>query len=315
MTNKSQIPNIQVQKSNIRSCVWQNLSASKARFFKYIAFAIIVAALAGCTEKIDVNLDQQQYARLVVDARFSSDTAAHLVKLSATADYFDNQSPQRVSGAAVTISNEEEEYTLTESPTGSGNYFTDPHVAGRIGSDYQLDILLPIAIGGTDTYSAASHIYPISQMDSIALEFHDDWSSDGIWEVKCYVWDPPTEDYYMFNLYRNGVLVTDTITEVFVVDDLLYNGNYTNGIGVGYLNQSDINEQLFPGDEVTLSVSRITRDYAEFLWQLQEEVSYQSPLFSGAPANVNGNISNDAFGAFGAWSTSSASRVVSPPEL
>lgn len=312
MTNKSQISNIQLEKGDRIFCDCQNINLLKRSF--YFAFAIIIAAFAGCTEKIDVNLDQQQYARLVVDARFSTDTAAHLVKLSTTADYFDNQPPQNVSGAEVTISNAEEKYFLTETPTGSGNYYTDPQVAGRIGSDYQLDILLPEAIGGTDTYSATSYIYPISQMDSIALEFHDDWGADGIWEVKCYVWDPPTEDYYMFNLYRNGLLVTDTITKVFVVDDLLYNGNYTNGIGVGYLNQSDVNQQLFPGDEVTLSVSRITRDYAEFLSQLQEEVRYQSPLFGGAPANVNGNISNGAFGAFGAWSSSSASRVVSQSE-
>lgn len=314
MTNKFQISTFNMQKEGLEICNRQNLILLKSRFYKYFAFAIIVTALAGCTEKIDVNLDQQQYARLVVDARFSSDTMAHLVKLSTTSDYFDNQAPKTISGAEVTISNAEEEYFLNEMPAGSGNYYTDPQVAGRIGSDYQLDIRLPETIGGTDTYSATSHIYPISQMDSIALEFHDEWGPDGIWEVKCYVWDPPTEDYYMFNLYRNGVLVTDTITKVFVVDDLLYNGNYTNGIGVGYLNQSDVNQQLFPGDVVTLSVSRITRDYAEFLWQLQEEVSYQTPLFSGAPANVNGNISNGAFGAFGAWSSSSASQIVSLPE-
>jgi hypothetical protein len=312
MTNKFQISNIQIQKGDRDICNWHNLNLLKRSI--YFAFVIIVAALAGCTEKIDVNLDQQQYARLVVDARFSSDTMSHLVKLSTTSDYFDNQAPKMISGAEVTISNAEEKYFLTEMSAGSGNYYTDPQVAGRIGSDYQLDILLPEAIGGIDTYSATSHIYPISQMDSIALEFHDEWGPDGIWEVKCYVWDPPTEDYYMFNLYRNGVLVTDTISKVFVVDDLLYNGNYTNGIGVGYLNQADINQQLFPGDVVTLSVSRITRDYAEFLWELQEEVSYQTPLFSGAPANVNGNISNGAFGAFGAWSSSSASQIVSPPE-
>jgi hypothetical protein len=301
-----------MQKEDLKICNWHNLNVLKRSI--YFAFAIIVIVLAGCTEKIDIDLDQQQYARLVVDARFSSDTSAHLVQLSTTADYFDNQAPKMISGAEVTISNAEDKYFLTEAPVGSGNYYTDPLIAGRIGSDYQLDILLPETIGGTDTYSATSHIYPISQLDSIALEFHDEWGPDGIWEVKCYVWDPPTEDYYMFNLYRNGVLVTDTITKVFVVDDLLYNGNYTNGIGVGYLNQSDINQQLFPGDVVTLSVSRITRDYAEFLWQLQEEVSYQTPLFSGTPANVNGNISNGAFGAFGAWSSSSASRLVTSLE-
>lgn len=274
-----------------------------------IALMILAVVAFSCTERIDVKLDQQKYARLVVEGEFSSDTLPHKVQLSKTEDYFSNTKPAPVSNAQVTIFNDEELYELTETPENPGVYFTAPDVYGTIGKDYTLKIELEEEIGGQKEYTATSHIYPISQIDSIGLEFHDDWTDDGIWEVKCYVLDPPTEDYYMFHVYRNGVLVNDTIDQVFVVDDVLYNGNYTNGIGVGYLDQSRENEQLFPGDKVTLRVSRITKDYTDFLWQLQETVSYQSPLFSGPPANVQGNISDGGFGAFGAYSSSYASTI------
>lgn len=262
-----------------------------------------------CTERVDIDLDQQKYARLVVEGEFSSDTMVHKVQLTKTEDYFSNMPPQPVTNAQVIIYNESEEYILSEIPANSGVYLTEPEVYGEVGKSYSLRIQLEEEIGGTRDYLATSTIYPVSQLDSIALEFHEDWGAEGYWEVQCYVLDPPTVDFYMFHVYRNGVLVNDTIDEVMVVDDELYNGNYTNGIGVAYLSQANDKEKLFPGDVVTLRLSRITEEYADFIWQLQEQVSYQTPLFSGSPANVQGNVSNGGFGAFGAYSSSYASQV------
>ncbi|MFP4471211.1 MAG: DUF4249 family protein [Bacteroidales bacterium] len=278
-------------------------------------FIIIAAVIAfsACTKRIDIELDQQEYARLVVEGSFSTDTTAHLVELTQTGDYFENQPPAPVSGAAVRIYNDLEEYQLEEKPANSGRYFTASDVYGTVGRDYHLEIMLDEEIGGYKLFEAASHIYPINELDSITLEFYD-WGKAGFYEVQCYVLDPPTTDYYMFHIYRNGELVNDTITDVFVVDDLLYNGNYTNGIGVGYFDQNQENEKLVPGDIVTLQVSRITEEYTDFLWHIQVEVSYRSPLFSGPPANVNGNISNGAFGAFAAYSSSYASTMVQPKQ-
>ncbi len=272
-----------------------------------LGMIILTMFVFSCTERVDINVDQQKFARLVVEGEFSTDTAVHKVRLAKTEDYFSNLEPSPVSDAQVTIFNDEELYELTETPPNSGIYLTAPDVYGTIGRDYTLRIQLEEEIGGNTEYTATSHIYPINKLDSIGLKYYDNWSDEGFWEVKCYVLDPPTEDYYMFHIYRNGELVNDTIDQVFVVDDILYNGNYTNGIGVGYFDQSRDNERLEPGDRVTLRVARITEEYTDFLWQLQEQVSYQSPLFSGPPANVEGNISGGAFGAFGAYSSSYAS--------
>jgi hypothetical protein len=273
---------------------------------------LIIASVAAvsCSERIDIDLDQQEFARIVVEGAISTDTMAHLITLTKTADYFDFQSPEAVTNADVKIYNEFEEYQLTEKPANSGRYFTESDVYGTVGRDYEMQIQLAEEIGGATEYHAKSTIYNINPLDSIALEFYEDWGEYGYWEVKCYVWDPPTTDFYMFYVYRNGVPCNDTITEVFVVDDIIYNGNYTNGIGVAYLNQGYEHQKLQPGDEVTLRVSRITEDYTNFLWNVQEEVSYSTPLFSGPPANVQGNIDNGGFGAFAAYANSYASTIV-----
>jgi hypothetical protein len=273
-----------------------------------IVLILIITAMS-CTERIDIKLDSQKYARIVVEGSITTDTTAQMIKLSKTADYFDNKPPEAVSNASVYISSDDEEYQLTEIPEGSGKYFTDPGVCGKVGKTYETRIVLKDKIGGYDEYTASSSIYPINPMDSIGLEFKPDWGDEGFWEVKCYVLDPPTVDFYMFQVYRNDVLVSDSIDKIFVTDDALYNGNYTNGIGVAYLNQSRDDQKLLPGDKVTLKVSRITKEYTEFVMQVQTEISYQSPLFSGPPANVKGNIDNGGFGFFAAYSCTYSSVI------
>lgn len=272
--------------------------------------AILFIFLYSCTERINITLDEQEFARIVVEGAINTDTAAHQVLLTKTGNYFDNRSPEPVTRAQVIIYNEQEEFILTETPPNSGIYLTAPEVFGRVGYEYHLRIELDEEIGGVGIFEASSMIYPINELDSIALKFHPDWGNKGFWQLKCYVLDPPTEDFYMFQTIVNGKMITDSINLVFVVDDVLYNGNYTNGIGVNFLDQSNDFEVLNMGDTVTLRASRITKDHANFIWKVQEEISYQTPLFSGPPANVDGNISNGGFGFFGAYSSSYASAVV-----
>ena len=282
----------------------------KNKFINLSLLITIAIMVYSCTEKIDIDLDQQEYARIVVEGAISTDTTAHLITLTKTADYFNNLPPAPATNAQVTIFNNLEEYHLTEKPANSGKYYTESDVYGLVGREYEMKIILEKEIGGELEYQASSIIYHINQVDSIGLEFHEDWGEDGFWEVKCYVWDSPTTDFYMFYVYRNGEPCNDTITEVFVVDDVMYNGNYTNGIGVAFLDQSLDHQKLEPGDNVTLRVSRITEEYTNFLWQVQEEANFSTPLFSGTPANVKGNIDKGGFGAFTAYANSYASKVV-----
>lgn len=282
---------------------------------KKILFIAIISVLylGSCTERIDIELDQQKYTRIVVEGAISTDTTSHLVMITKTGDYFENQPPEPVAGATVTISSDEEEFILAEQPENSGKYYTLPDVYGQVGKEYTLRILLNEEIGGKTEYTASNAIFPIAALDSITLEYHDDWGPYNFWEVKCYVLDPPTTDFYMFHVFRNDTLMNDTITNVGVTDDIFYNGNYTNGIGVAYLNQAYNSQKISEGDVITLKVSRITEEYYDFIWQVQTEVSYQTPLFSGPPANVKGNISDGGFGFFAAYSRSEASTVV--PEI
>jgi hypothetical protein len=276
---------------------------SKIKFF---LFTLLAVNLFSCTEPIDIRLDSSTI-RLVVEGSLTTDTMPHTVKLSMTSSYFYNQPPQPVTGAIVSISDGEESKNLIEASPGI--YQTAPSVYGIEGKTYTLNIKLNTQIGGYTDYSASSMLYPVAKLDSIGLLYHPDWSENGMWEVKCFVQDPMTIDFYRFLISRNDTMITDTLDEWFVTDDRFFNGYYVNGATVSYLDQSIKEERLRPGDTILLEMNNTGEEYANFLWESQSELMGSYPLFSGPPANVKGNVSNGAIGFFSAYACSRAYTI------
>jgi hypothetical protein len=273
-----------------------------------IFFFITIVALSGCTEKIDLQLDES-YTRLVVDGEITNEARAHKIRLTTTSSFLGGEPDPTVSGAIVSITDGDTIFQLDENPGEPGDYYTSASVHGVAGKTYTLNIALPHAIAEQQNYTASCLMEAIGTIDSIGLFHNEHWDA---WEVQIYARDPLTTDFYMFDILKNNILLTDTLSEKLVVNDLLYNGQYTNGATVGYLNNEHPDEQLHEGDTVTVRMSSITKDYANFIWQAQMESGYSNPLFGGPPANIKGNIDNGAIGFFAAYSSTSASKVYAP---
>jgi hypothetical protein len=286
----------------------QHFNAGIATFRILIPFLIFIIALPGCTERMELTLDES-YERLVVDGAITNEAGTHMVKLSKTGSFLGGDPDVVISGANVTISDGDTTYDLTESSSQPGTYCTDPDVIGGAGKTYSLNIGLPVAVAGQQNYSASSNMKAIGTIDSIGIFYNDRWDA---WEIQCWARDPVTTDFYIFDIFRNNILLTDTLSEKFVVDDILYNGKYTNGVTVGFLDNKHEDQQIKSGDTITLRMSSITEEYANFIWQAQMESGYSNPLFSGPPANIKGNISNGAIGFFAAYSIAKASKIYSP---
>jgi len=267
----------------------------KSRIKVLLMISALFFMAASCTERIDIELDDS-YARLVVEGIITTDSTPHFIKLTKTSSYYYSEKPPAVSNAVVTIDDGESTITLSESEPGV--YQTPLHYKAIPGRTYKLNISLDSPISGQQNYSAQSYCYPGLVLDSIKAVYRDDISSKGYYEIKCYAQDPPTKDFYMFRIYRNGVLLSDSLNKVLVTDDRFFNGNYTNGIGVGFLDQSNPLEKVEPGDQMSVESSRITEEYYTFVMQLQMQSGFQTPLFSGPPSNISGNISHDAIGFF-----------------
>ncbi len=280
-----------------------------------ILYSLLLFLLAAaCTEKIDVKLDTT-YTRLVVDGTIDSDTGIYRVALTTSADYFSNEPVPRVVNATVTMSDGVNTFLLNESQKGqSGIYQTNPDFAGKKGSTYTLHVELENEIAGHKTVDATCYLPPVAHLDSIGTDFHPEWGPKGIWTIKLYAKEPSdTINYYLFNYYRNGILITDTLTKKVISDDKFYNGSYMDGVDVIYINNENNWETLFPGDTIMLQMSGITKEYFDFITQVQQ-AGFNIPFFSGPPANVQGNITNGGIGFFAAYSSSFAKTVVKTPK-
>lgn len=267
--------------------------------------------LWNCTERIQVDVDSS-YTRLVVEGSVSTDTTTHWVRLSTTSDYFYNQPAPAVSGALVTIEDGENIITLEESDTRPGYYKTPGDYYGMPGRTYSLRIRnVDINQDGTaEEYTAQSEMKPVNPIDSIALRRFDAFGSTG-WEIQVYARDSPGKDWYVFKARKNGVLLTDTLYELFVQNDDFFNGNYTNGITSQFLSDEKPDELLSNGDTVTFEIDGITEEYYNYIVEAQSQVFPQTPLFSGPPANISTNIGNEALGFFIAYSAQYSSVIAS----
>jgi len=280
------------------------LCISRFDIRKITAISLILILLAGCTERIDIELDSS-YTRLSVEGYITSDTMAHWVRLTTTTDYYNTTPPPPVLGATVEIDDGMDIITLTEYDSMPGYYYTPADYFGVPGRTYNLNILLNEKINDENHYTATSEMNPVAPIDSITLVYNPNFEG---WEVRIYAFDPPTEDYYSFQIYKNGILQSDTINEVSITDDRFFNGSYLPGVPAYFMRGDDVN--LVPGDVITLKMGGITKDFFTFIDELRNETfRFRNPLFSGPPANIISNISGDAVGYFTAYSVSYSSTI------
>ncbi len=273
-----------------------------------ILFIFCIILFQACTERVEIDLKQEGEIKLVVFAEITNDTMAHEVHLTTSAPYFYNQEMPRVSNAEVSISDGFEEIQLTEDISRPGIYLTPDDYFGVAGRSYQLTIEnVDIDGNGRDEeYSAETIMNPVPQVDSINVKYNSRW--DG-WEVALFSQDPAeSDDWYIFKVYKNGVLYTDTINDYWTTDDRFFNGNKIDGPMVQFFDEEE-DELVELGDTITLEMGAITEEYYYFIDGVFQEANEKIPMFSGPAANLKGNISNGALGFFTVMEVSRGSTI------
>ncbi len=277
----------------------------KRSFYSIVFLSIIFQS---CTEKITIDLDSSDI-RCVIYGEFSSDTMAHKVRVSRSADYFSNKPEEPISGAIVTITDGTNIYPLAESLSEPGSYLTNPDVFGVPGNTYTINVTHVDLLenGSFSSYSATSTMKAVSPLDSIDAVYNQRW--DG-WEIKVWARDPvETKDFYLFKVNINGVSNADSLSNYIVTDDRFFNGSYTNGITIYFVEGRDT---IKTGDKITAEICGINEDYYNFINEAIQMSQPQVPIFSGPPANIRTNFSNNAIGYFAAYSVARKDCFVKP---
>ncbi len=268
-----------------------------------LVFFFSLLLTQACTERIEIELDESQ-TRLVVDGHIGTDTTTYIIRLTSSSGYFSNQLPPPVSGARLYLDDGVNLTQLGELPDHKGHYVTPSDYHGIPGRTYTLEINLDEPVGERDYYVAQTHM-PKTEfvLDSIQLELQERFD---FWILNLYAYDPPTTDFYKFDVKRNGIALTDTAYRSTTIDDRLINGNRVEGLGVVFLYK----DEVMPGDTLHFIMSSIPKGYFDFFNELRSESGFSNPLFSGPPANISSNLEEGGLGYFAAFKSKQLTYIV-----
>jgi hypothetical protein len=275
----------------------------------FLAFSLAISSYS-CSEKIEIDLKEDHKRTLIVEGYISNNQGPQVVRLSATTEFY-SLDEEMVSGAEVNVYESDTiEYPFTE--TSPGVYESHKSFSGRSNYSYTL-VVSRVDIdndGSLEEYTANTTMPKYLEADSIRLSFMELWDS---YVIKTWAKDPPESmDYYMFKTFVNDSLLSDSLFDFNIADDGFFNGRETNGIQTQFI---DENFGLKAGDQIKQESSLITKEYYVFLREITSAARGSNPMFSGPPANVSGNISNDAFGFFTAISSSYSTYTVNEEDL
>jgi len=253
---------------------------------KYIPFLLLL--LSGCTKEIDLDLNNEEFQRLVVEAWLTDEEKAHEVKLTLTADYFNNEIPEVATGATVSITDGTQIFELNE--TEPGRYFTAENVKGEAGKTYTLNIEYD-----GKKYEATSILEaapPIDLLETIEEEDEDEDDEYNEYTILLHTTEPEGKgDHYYWKSYPADI--GDDLTRTFweVAEDEFVDGNLIGGAEILYV-------EARPGETFVFEQYRITEGAFDFFIAIQNETIYKGGLFDTPSANIPSNISNGAVGFF-----------------
>ena len=278
---------------------------------KRVLLPALIALLAACTEKVELQSVSDYHDYLVVDAVLTDwPEAEQSVILSRTVSYFQDSDPEMVQGARIRVNEvvfSEKDPGIYSAPEG---YFCEP------GKDYELHIELP---DGSTYEAAASMPEKGFRLDAIDYAYAGKAGLDSLWTLALWGQDDEISSYYHITLGVNGIYYPFEFTEI--LDDKYFNGNTVAGFPITTLVQSEILRKRYgdcfkfleEGDEITLRARTLEKGYFDFL-VAQTLGGPTIPIFSPQPANTPTNIRGEhVLGWFAVCPEFSATITVDDP--
>jgi len=257
----------------------------------YIVLFLLLCLFA-CEERVNIHTEASP-PRLVIYGYITTDTTQQAVRITRSAEYFATTQPEGISHATVSISCDYGVFELKESQKEPGLYLTSPGFYGIQGKTYTLHASVDFnGDGNKEDYEATSYLPFSATLDSVAIT-PSTFLNDSV-HLQTLVWGRiPDESSgnYSFHLFRNGVAMNDSLRRFQIFRDDYIASKTFAALPVFMLDQADNDrEKLSHGDTVTVQVESLTKEYAAFIQNAQEELRGPIPLFGGPPANVETNI-------------------------
>lgn len=267
---------------------------------KTIVFLLtVLLILVSCEEIIEVDLIDESNNRLIVEGGITNEPGkSHQILLKESKAYYDTSKTPLVTDAIVSISEGKNNYMLTE--TEPGVYTTDPgEFIAEEGRTYNLNIELP----NGEQYKATEYLKPVVEMDSIRYKYEaDPFGFDNYYKIMYYGPEPEGYgDHYMWDLYINDTLDTDSLWEIQIVDDEFVDGNYIFDFELFWIDEFKLKQDT---NQIKIVTSSISKKFFDFWLETMYQTEFRGGMFDTPPTNVKStnifpvNHDKPAFGYF-----------------
>lgn len=235
--------------------------------------------LSSCEDIIDINLNDAA-AQLVIVGEIHNRSDSQVVTISKTVAFKNDIPFDGVSNARVEVIDEQGNiFTFTEQSPGV-------YIAENFWGMERVSYDLHVQLDGEE-YTASSRMPQLVQVDSVGTSVTNIFGEERKYVSLKYL-DPLHEvNYYRYTMRVNN----GPVRFVHVANDKFNDGKYVSE------RLTNFDEELVTGDSVVLYMQCID----EAMFNFWNTVQTNNPG-AAAPANPPSNISNGAFGYFGAYS-------------
>ncbi|HEY8934726.1 MAG TPA: DUF4249 family protein [Cyclobacteriaceae bacterium] len=258
-----------------------------------IVTIFICMLFIACEESANIHLSTEETNLIVVDGIITSENTNHLIKLTHTYQNI-NGTPEPVAGASIEITDDSNNYSLTESPAGSGEYYT-PTMRAVTGKSYTITIQFE-----NKTYTAQDSPVPVETLPAIQY-----YKIDNQYSLS------------LSNFGQDANFVNHSIS--WKNTPACTSGDCESKVVYYDLKTIDINEifkpkkedLLFPaGSTIIRTKYSVSAAYRSYLRSMLSETEWHGGIFDVQRANVSTNLSEGAVGFFATSTITSDTTMV-----
>jgi len=273
------------------------------RFVRYLPGSILLyLVFQACEEEIQLELNNPENQRIVVEGRITNEFRHQQVRLTQTLSYFQNEPAPALTIAEVYILEEETgiQYPLVPDTDSIGLYVSE-EMRGKVGETYSL-----IIDHDGESYKATSYLDTVLRLDSMKYkyELYNYFGFQfGVYNLLLSAFEPPPEgQFYKMDFYINDTLYTEKLEESVYLSDFMIDNTYLDTVTIYGIPQEYIKLDT---NVIKLEVLSISEDEIYFISELLNETYGNGSIFSGPPSNIRSNVLNtsgglDGIGFFGA---------------
>ncbi len=256
----------------------------------HCAMILLVASLASCTERIEINT-RDAAPHLVIYGRMTSVLEMQMIRITRSAGFFSGLPPEGISGAEVTITSDNTFMRFLEDSSEPGTYRSPESTMAVPGKTYTLDVKVDFyGDGQLRHYTATSYTPEPARIEGIGLASSDIYRNTVTVFITAELPRQTDNHYFSIHVWRDNRMMDDSLGRFTLFNSESFTGSRLVDVPCFLLDQENPDSRLLPGDYITVGLDAITDLYADFLTQARSESSASIPFFSGPPANVITNI-------------------------